>query len=754
MSQIQPLFQHQWTRRLLVVAMSAAMSSQVLALEAISDEDMSAATGEGIAFLPENASIRMNGADNNNGGAGTFDTGYIRIIPVGPLTPAAAATGAGKGDIFLYGLAVSQSDKAYGAGRASTDWNNRFSRPIDSWGMPANPWVLKVETQNNVPDFAAPTPTATSNGSVSYLGLEAPLYRTGNIAALSNTEKSAYNLKLAFWADAFIRNPSVVENMAATGSQFDLGGAGRANRLRLQAIWDGFSINGSDIKIFQTLGGAQTGVQGMSSSYNNTLGIAGTLRFNSGDGQNLRAVVTTGSATRNTGALTSHDATFGCGNASGDFESVACRFRFRSRIVTDTVTDVNWAVPTLGSVLRFSTQETSNTGLLATPAINGGTAPTFNANEGLYIYNLNVNLVLGSLYQPLVVGVAPDGKNISLELARIPNKESIYKQMYTNYDNSNPATNGGYFGSTCNIYQCGTPRTLGGVSYQGNTATHSSITIGSTEYNAATNTLTAHSGEGAIGVSFGQLQSRFQGGSFTAQRLQLEYQQRQFRDREGVYTDRYRLRATGLFGDEVVDPFGHPSGSCNYGGGFGGTTCNRYFNRAGFHTDWVYLNSTAGGAKVFGDTGGSFTTAALFGTPMPGGVGASGNTNTPGAPFVQGLFDCPAGTTANNDCNGVNGGTGSGTYGVGVDVIANTAANRSWTADATRANTWFVASNNQQSEENLVFRAALPAFANIPTATIPAAPTANVNPSALNNLGSAVIDGLLIQHLKLTTRGL
>ena len=28
------------------------------------------------------------------------------------------------------------------------------------------------------------------------------------------------------------------------------------------------------------------------------------------------------------------------------------------------------------------------------------------------------------------------------------------------------------------------------------------------------------------------------------------------------------------------------------------------------------------------------------------------------------------------------------------------------------------------------------------------------NPSALNNLGSVVIDGLLIQHLKMTTKGL
>ena len=147
MTKIQPLCQPQWTRRLLIVAMSAAVSSQALALEAITDEELSVTTGEGIAFLPENVSLRMNGADTNNSGAGTFDTGYIRIIPVGPLTPAAVTAGAGKGDIFLYGAAISQSAQAYGAARTVTDTNTRFSRTIDSWGTAANPWVLKVETQ-------------------------------------------------------------------------------------------------------------------------------------------------------------------------------------------------------------------------------------------------------------------------------------------------------------------------------------------------------------------------------------------------------------------------------------------------------------------------------------------------------------------------------------------------------------------------------------------------------------------------------
>ena len=638
MTQVQP----QLTRRLLAIAISAALSGQALALEAISDEDMSAATGEGIAFLPEDFSVRLNGADNTNGGAGTEDTGYIRIIPVGPLTFAAQDTNrdgvlnasdnpVGKGDIFLYGAAISQSAQAHGATRTSADWNSRFSRPIDSWGTAANPWLLKVQTETGVPDFAAPTPTATSSGTVSYLGLEAPLYHN-NIAPLGNAEKSAYNLKMAFWADAFVRDPSVVENLTATGTQFDLGGAGRANRIRLQAIWDGFSVNGSEVKIFQTLGGA-TNAGGLSTSYNNTLGIAGLLRFNGGDGQTLRA---TTSSTTNRGAATAwtivHD---GCGNASIAYGTAACRERVRTRTTTDTAS-ATWTPPaTLSSVFRISTRETTNTGVLATPAINGGQAPTFDQSEGVFIYNLNVNLVLGSLYQPLTVGVAADGRNISLELARIPNKESIYKRIYTDYSGADPT----YLGSTCNIYRCGATRTLDGVTYQGNTATHSSISIGSTEYNAATNTLTAHRGIGAVGISFGALAPRVNNTS-TVYR-ELENQDRRRRER-------------------------------TYGCGFLGLdTCSTF--------DWEYRAATSGAYNAYN----------------------AGPNNGNAAP----------------------------------------AANRNWDTATTAGADWRSIASSVNAP-------------GLTRDTIPAAPIAAAPLSPLNNMGSAVIDGLLIQHLKFTTKGL
>ena len=661
MTKIQPLCQPQWTRRLLIVAMSAAVSSQALALEAITDEELSVTTGEGIAFLPENVSLRMNGADTNNSGAGTFDTGYIRIIPVGPLTTAAAASGAGKGDIFLYGLAISQSDKAYGAGRASADWNSRFSRTIDSWGMPENPWVLKVETVTGVPDFAAPDPTATTNGSVSYLGLEAPLYRTGNIVALSDAEKSAYNLKLAFWADAFVRDPSVVEGQPG---EFDLGGPDRANRLRLQAIWDGFSINGSDVKIFQTLGGAKTGVQGMSSSYNNTLGIAGKLRFNSGDSSSLRAAFSPTAVTRTTSTNNRYTTTDLVRPGPAATVNASRQYRLRSVDTVETITGGDWTVPDLSSVLRFSTRECgvdnlncatpAAQGLLSTPAINGGNAPTFDATEGLFIYNLNLNLVLGSLYQPLTVGVDPDGKNIVLELARIPNKESIYKKIYTDYSGLDAT----YLGSTCNVHQCGTPRTLGGVTYQGNTATHSSISIGSTEYNAATNTLTAHKGNGAVGISFGALQN-IAAVNTTNRYYQLEQQFRQrLTDNRWEYQN-----ADGTFSNGTN--FCTANTACYQFGQFGQWRPIASFNQA--------------------------TLAPLYNPTI-----AHPAQNVTGQTNAANNFAVPAwGPLA--------GASYSGT---------------TWTSNAP-----------------------------------PPAPASTLSNSS-NNLGSAVIDGLLIQHLKFSTKGL
>ena len=123
-------------------------------------------------------------------------------------------------------------------------------------------------------------------------------------------------------------------------------------------------------------------------------------------------------------------------------------------------------------------------------------------------------------------------------MARIPNKELIYKKIYTDYDNSNSGTNGGYLGSTCNVHRCGADRSLYGVDYQGNSATHSSISIGSTVWSGtgtptSFNLLTAYSGIEAFGVSFGALTA---GSASTAAQSYRDVQ------------SSTRATATGVFG--------------------------------------------------------------------------------------------------------------------------------------------------------------------------------------------------------------
>ena len=454
-----------FNKTILLSLMTLCISPMSFALQPLSDETLSSTTGEGIALVPQDAYFVFQGENStaNDLTDRSKDTGYIHVIPVGPLTNAALDTNkdnvvdakdhsVGKADLFVYGLALSKSDGNHNSRLANSDTAAR----IGSWGTATNPWILKVETENQVPNFDPNNKCVASDPKcqVPYLTLEAPLFNTAiptNVADGAD----AYKLKMGLWADAFVLDPSKREGDA---SVYKLGATnqtveGRANRLRLQAIWNDFTINGSRLQVFQTLNGA-TNANGMSAFYNNTLGIAGLVRLNSGDAANLRT------------------------------------------------TNLN------DKVLRLSTRETTNTNLLDSPAVNGTSAPIFDANEGLFIHNLNANLVLGSLYQPLILG--SDGANFSLELTRIPNKEDIYRKIYTDYDNPNSNV---YQGSTCNVYKCGNNGLTG---YQGNNATHSSITIGSTVYDASKNTLTAYKGADAVGVSFGAMRPVAQNSGVTA----------------------------------------------------------------------------------------------------------------------------------------------------------------------------------------------------------------------------------------------
>jgi len=702
------------TLSLALTVLSAALVMPAYALVEVSESEMSDATAEGVAFLPENLAMLFRGAGTTNNAAGVMtntigtttetvaslldpitgrnnDTGYIRFIPVGPLTAQATAdpiygSRTGKADLFLYGLALS---------KGNADANSRFNVAdplIASWGTAANPWLMEVETQTAVPNFA---PTGT--GDVTYLSLEAPLYNLTKPTTAA-TGADAYNLKLAFWADAFVRNPTVAENMGATGGQFDVGGTGRANRLRLQAVMDGFSINGTRLQVFQTLGGATAGATGGNANdtfYNNTLGLAGVVRINSGNTCASDTAICPGSVAgtfkATTGGTVARTATNvrtnlyspipgttnstatqpGAGTAGTPSANPAQLYQLSVLRTTDTYTNSSWVTPTNMPVVRFSTRETTNTGLLDTPAIGtlagGGVAPTFDATEGLFLYGLNVNLVLGSLAQPLIVGKEAGTNNLVFELTRIPNKFDLYKQIYTNYDDSNPLTNGGYTGSTCNAYQCGTPIQVNGVNtYQGNTATHSSISIGSTEYNSLTNILTAYKGAGALGVSFGAMTSTPTTATTTQNYYQLMASQR----------------------------------------------------RRGTNTQWQY-----------------FTTAGTW---------------------VNGANNC--GTAGNFNCNEFNLATGyfdANANGISVDNLTYPGIN------PTVAHTPAVTVTNRNNTTSFVIPAwgPMPGANYNPTTQVwqsnlaPATPSA-ATPLMGNNLGSAVIDGILIQHLKFTTKGL
>lgn len=675
---------------LLACSLSLAASS-VFALQEITDEDLGESTGEGIAFLPENAYMLFRGEGANetvatmtNATTGrNNDTGYIRYIPVGPLTNEAANSGAGKADLYLYGLAVSRGDGDLNS-RINSAGGTFNNAAIRRWGTPENPWLFKVATETQVPNF---NPTTTCSGAtdascqVSYLALEAPMHEfyalnyagtandVGNTvpvvtgsspaadAAAAAAGADAYNLKLAFWADAFVRDPTKPEATgasAATSDQFCLGAASgcvaadsRANRLRLQAVWDGLSLNGSRIQIFQTLSGSFAGAGGnaTASTYNGTLGLAGILRFNSGDTRYDATNKTGYGASISSTASISTPAAWsaanitqnGCGNSSIDYGNAACQQRIRTRSVTNTAT-TTWSLPTGTNVgvLRFSTQECgagnpSGCGgtaqkKLDSPAVNGVAAPTFDANEGLYLYGANINLVLGSLYQPLVVGKDPNSNNLVLEIAAIPNKAEIYKKIYTDYRTT--GKDASYLGSTCSVYACGTAISVNGVKkYQGNSATHSSISIGSTLYDPDTGLLTAYSGVEAIGVSFGALN----GTSNTVNTVYSESQNQLRRRRERTY---------------------------NFG--FSSTY------------DWEYR-------------------------------------------------------AANNSYYAHNAGPNNGS--------AAPAANRDWdiaTGMATNPADWRYTTSQ------------------VPTAAVNNAPAL----SPANNLGSAVIDGFLVQHMKITTKGL
>ncbi|WP_179994799.1 hypothetical protein [Acinetobacter sp. YH16053] len=276
---------------------------------------------------------------------------------------------------------------------------------------------------------------------VGYLALEAPL-------ATTTPTESDNNIKLGFWTDIFSRQlNSSAEVDPSTGAPKS--GLDKEHRLRTQFVANGLSLNGSQTRVFQTLDSDNP-------NHHQTLGMASVLRLNTND----------------------NPANLGFTDSNLDSKGI-----------------------------RISTAAKSDTldGTAVTPAIDGSLAPVFHDIEGLYLYSPNINLVLGNMYQPFVVG--SEGNNIVLEVTRIPNVPEIYNKIYQNYEDGK----GGYLGSTaftgstCNVVSCGTPLKANAndsaAMYQGRNATHSSIAIGTVE-RLPNNMLRAKDHDNATGVVF------------------------------------------------------------------------------------------------------------------------------------------------------------------------------------------------------------------------------------------------------------
>ena len=743
-----------------------ALNMPVYAMQVLDDDSMSDVTGEGIAFTIDALNIQFNGADDV--GAGNANTGYARLLPVGALSqeiinrntlvangcggasPPVSCTAAqiasaskynvqiGKGDIYLYGLSISENDNNITTLRSTNAVN---------LGTSENPWLIAVKTVNT-PNFNG------VNKPLTYMELEAPLLTSllKSDGTLLATDPNSYNLKLGIWADAFVRDSTKVEGNAAAPqfalNSIDINGnryingvnaSGgltlRENRFRLQGIINGVSLNGSNVKMFQTLDGADvaSGLGATYKHYNNTLGLAATLRMNSGDARSVRAPVYSESQTDNTTGTTGTVATWGlvhggwdttlstsqasggCNNGgsvrdTANFGS-GCQFMVQSGTRTDsktrTVTKTSqW---TAGSgldnhVMRFSTQEKGTTqGLLSTPAIDGGAMPSFADTDGVFLYKPNINLVLGSQWQPLVLGVASDNKNLSLEVTRIPNQANVYKEIYTDYTGADAT----YKGGTCSTYWCGGDGN--GISKN---ATHSSITIGTTLYTAPVNaganktplSVSAYQGADAAGVSFGSLiavqgQTLTNTGS-TSSNISVTQARWIQRALNNATTWKYRDFSS--------------------------------FDKTGTANQWSYngvvVNALSGVQNADWSTCCSAFSAA-YDYPTPSGLGNGWTHNESGG----------AGSLCgNNNC----------TY------YGNT-GNRNWTVGNTKGLTFSTASNPAldawlASQGSAVLTTDVSAN-QAPTPILPvvAQPTFNAV-----NLGSAVIDGLLIQHLKITTKGL
>ncbi|MBB4835325.1 hypothetical protein [Acinetobacter schindleri] len=150
-----------------------------------------------------------------------------------------------KADVFIYGLALSKSD-----GSLST----RYSNEGFNWGSAENPWLFRAGTER-VKQFK------NADKNIGYLALEAPLALIPQYTTADDN-----NIKLGFWTDIFSRSLDSSNQIdPATGAPTS--GLELDQRLRMQVVANGLSLNGSQVRLFQT-------AESNDANYNKTLGLA------------------------------------------------------------------------------------------------------------------------------------------------------------------------------------------------------------------------------------------------------------------------------------------------------------------------------------------------------------------------------------------------------------------------------------------------------------------------------------------------
>ncbi len=232
-------------------------------------------------------------------------------------------------------------------------------------------------TANNPWVFLATSPTflwySGSGSSAPNLPYPVLQYAAPRYTAGTDfTAASVMNLKYAFFGDITVCGAGT----PAYGATSICGGLSQINTLRSVSVWDGFAFHGSKYSIFQS-----------TVDYGKYMGDAA---------QEFLPVQAGGSAA----------------DDRGSFGAV-----WLNRINSNS-----------SGVLRFGVGGYTGSGTVPETA-----SRSFNANEGVWITDLDINMPVGHLhYQPLIFDNDANG-NLIIEAVRIPNNSAIYNYAYRDY---------------------------------------------------------------------------------------------------------------------------------------------------------------------------------------------------------------------------------------------------------------------------------------------------------------------------------